>query len=178
MTGRRSDWSKSEDLPVLATVRALVDLGLDTCTYIFTVLWKTPETSRVEGVYVLCGRMTSEICSLFEGSDLRILPVFFLFRIYFRIHPQVLLLYFFPLRLYPDWSQKVTGWLKPVTLQLLINKTWQNSDMTKINRGVRYRNPCLWVFCFRFWMFDPYIQVVFSEEVECMENSHPQYCWL
>ena len=40
-------WSKSEDLPVTANVFTLEDLEWDTCTYIFTVLLKTPEIKMV-----------------------------------------------------------------------------------------------------------------------------------
>ena len=39
--------SKSEDLPVTANVFTLEDLEWDTCTYIFTVLLKTPEIKMV-----------------------------------------------------------------------------------------------------------------------------------
>ena len=46
-TGRRPERSKSEDLPVTANVFTLEDLEWDTCTYIFTVLLKTPEIKMV-----------------------------------------------------------------------------------------------------------------------------------
>ena len=46
-TGRRPERSKSEALPVTANVFTLEDLEWDTCTYIFTVLLKTPEIKMV-----------------------------------------------------------------------------------------------------------------------------------
>ena len=45
--GKASGESKSEDLPVTANVFTLEDLEWDTCTYIFTVLLKTPEIKMV-----------------------------------------------------------------------------------------------------------------------------------
>ena len=45
--GRLRNRSKSEDLPVTANVFTLEDLEWDTCTYIFTVLLKTPEIKMV-----------------------------------------------------------------------------------------------------------------------------------